>query len=93
MDYAMGMTICHSRQKLVHDLDCIEFIEGLHLNDLVEELPSQTQLAHNVEVPLIDKELIHFQNVWVILFKNKPLKNCVLLNKDYQGLQNVHFIQ
>lgn len=74
MDNAVGMTICHGRQKLIHDLDCIEFIEGLHLNDLIEELSSQTQLAHNVEIPLIYKELIHFQNVWVILFKIKPIK-------------------
>lgn len=70
MDNAVGMAICHSRQKLIHDLDCIEFIEGFHLDDLVEEFSSQAQLTHNVEVPLIYKELIHFQNVRVILFKS-----------------------
>ena len=74
MHYTVGMTISNRRQKLIHDLNRIEFIKRLHLDDFVEEFSSQTQLTHYVEVSFIHEKFIHFQNVGMILKRKKIFK-------------------
>ena len=60
------VAVVHSREYLLCDFCGIDFAKLLLFRDLVEELATVTEFSNEEVSFLVLKELVKFQNVWVI---------------------------
>jgi hypothetical protein len=66
MSYLALVAVCDGRKHLSHDLSCLVLCESFLLKDGLEQLAARAELLDDVEIFIIFKELVEFNNVGVI---------------------------
>ena len=77
----MTVAVSNSRKHLTYDFTCLLFAEKFNFNNFVEELSTTAEVTNDIEKFLILKELVDFDNIWVILLYRAELFMSIISNR------------